>query len=86
MIKNDGLRTSDYWRERAEEARTRAEGLRDASATSFSRVEDRPPGGPSRGFIRVITAIVSMKLATVRIPGRKPARNSCEMLVSVNRP
>jgi|GraSoiStandDraft_4_1057263.scaffolds.fasta_scaffold2032810_1 hypothetical protein len=32
MIKNDGLRTSDYWRERAEEARTRAEGLRDASA------------------------------------------------------
>jgi hypothetical protein len=32
MIKNDGLRTSDYWRESAEEARIRAEGLRDGSA------------------------------------------------------
>ena len=32
MSKSDGLWSSDYWRERAEEARTRAEGMHDAGA------------------------------------------------------
>jgi pyruvate-formate lyase len=32
MIKNDGLRSSDYWQERAEEARARAEEMSDAEA------------------------------------------------------
>ncbi len=32
MSKSDGLRSSDYWRERAEEARARAEGMHDAGA------------------------------------------------------
>ena len=47
---------------------------------------ERAAGGPSVGLMRVMIAIASMKPATVRIPGRKPARNSVEMLVSVNRP
>ena len=33
-----------------------------------------------------MTAIVSMNPATVSSPGMNPARNSFEMLVSVNRP
>ena len=36
--------------------------------------------------MRVITAMASMNPATVKRPGRKPARNSFEMLVSVKRP
>jgi hypothetical protein len=32
MSKGDGLRSSDYWQERAEEARARAEEMSDAEA------------------------------------------------------
>jgi hypothetical protein len=32
MSKNDGLRSSDYWQERGEEARVRAEEMGDAEA------------------------------------------------------
>jgi hypothetical protein len=32
MSKGDGLRSSDYWWERAEEARARADGLHDDAA------------------------------------------------------
>jgi hypothetical protein len=45
MRRRDGLRTAQYWRDRAEEARARAEELRDhdaeAAMQEVSRMYDR---------------------------------------------
>ena len=37
MTHNDGLRNSEYWQERAEEARARADEMRDAEARVLMR-------------------------------------------------
>jgi hypothetical protein len=52
MDKNDGLRHSEYWQERAEEARARAEEMGDpeakATMLNIAYLYDRWPNAPPR--------------------------------------
>ena len=52
MSKNDGLRSSEYWQERGEEARARAEEMSDeearATMLNIAYLYDRWPNAPPK--------------------------------------